>query len=883
VPAADLLTAGTGLLDFRSKPDYGSRSGTPSPAWEMQMGGTNNYGHSGRLTIIDRPRLTRLLDGTSSRLITLVAPAGYGKTTLARQWMSARPHAWYRGTIASSDVAALAIQLSEVLQPLVPGAGERMLNRLRATGTPEQDVVDLTELLAEDLEGWPADTWLTFDDYHCASESLASERFVEILVASCPVKLFLTSRVRPSWATARRLLYGEIYELGRNLLAMSQDEGGEVLAHLKGPDASGLVALAEGWPAVIGLAALSDRFEPPDGSIPDTLHEYFAEELYQTASPDVQAALARLWIMPTVTAELAEMVLGPAAETTMSEGVRLGFLTSPAPGLYDVHPLLRAFLDSKVKEERRTPADEEMVSDVVRHLVDREQWDDAFTLIDRAFRRTMFLDLVEIAMPHLLRDSRLPTLSRWVEFAASRRIDSPMLDLAEAEIAFRNGQKGRSEQLALQAAQQLAEHESFGSQALSLAGRAALLNEHLDLALEYQTRAMGLARTDAAKREALRGQLTAAAKLEFDSVNGIFDELVALHDGSAESTIAIATARFTAACRTGELTNLLETYRSGMHVLDKVRDPIVRTSFLNGSAQVLCSLGRYEEALRLTDRTLSDAEEARLAFVTPYARLAASTGHAGLRNFAQASRLLDEVEETAEATSDAYLSAEAATRRSRLLLMQGLAEETVWEGLEEDLPTTRGERGEFLVTQALARACLGESVRAEELSLAAEAVTRSPQVRVLAPCVRAIVELRAGSPKSQEVAEEAFSAALQISEIDAFVCAYRAHPPLIAAVARRTQWGPRLAEMLLRVGDETTARKLRLPQSHRRKSAAEVLTPREREVLELLSQGLANKEIARTLYISEATVKVHVRNVVAKLGVRSRTEAAVRGAIERSS
>ncbi len=55
---------------------------------------------------------------------------------------------------------------------------------------------------------------------------------------------------------------------------------------------------------------------------------------------------------------------------------------------------------------------------------------------------------------------------------------------------------------------------------------------------------------------------------------------------------------------------------------------------------------------------------------------------------------------------------------------------------------------------------------------------------------------------------------------------------------------------------------------------AEGLTERELEVLACLSQGLGNKEIATALNITENTVKTHVRSILAKLGVRSRTEAA---------
>jgi two-component system nitrate/nitrite response regulator NarL len=59
------------------------------------------------------------------------------------------------------------------------------------------------------------------------------------------------------------------------------------------------------------------------------------------------------------------------------------------------------------------------------------------------------------------------------------------------------------------------------------------------------------------------------------------------------------------------------------------------------------------------------------------------------------------------------------------------------------------------------------------------------------------------------------------------------------------------------------------------------LTPREREVLTLLAHSKSNREIAAKLYLSEATVKVHVRHILKKLGVRTRTEAAVRAVTKR--
>ena len=82
-----------------------------------------------------------------------------------------------------------------------------------------------------------------------------------------------------------------------------------------------------------------------------------------------------------------------------------------------------------------------------------------------------------------------------------------------------------------------------------------------------------------------------------------------------------------------------------------------------------------------------------------------------------------------------------------------------------------------------------------------------------------------------------------------------------AAAAGEVQLAPQAAARLMR--------EVRLPES------PEALTERETEVLRLVALGQSNKEIARHLSISDKTAKTHVGNILAKLGLASRTQAAL--------
>jgi two-component system, NarL family, nitrate/nitrite response regulator NarL len=96
---------------------------------------------------------------------------------------------------------------------------------------------------------------------------------------------------------------------------------------------------------------------------------------------------------------------------------------------------------------------------------------------------------------------------------------------------------------------------------------------------------------------------------------------------------------------------------------------------------------------------------------------------------------------------------------------------------------------------------------------------------------------------------------------------------LIASVRRAVSGeavvSPQLTGKLV-AGVRTAPREAERPAAEKDK-----LSPREREILVLLARGASNKEMARELDLAESTVKIHIQNILRKLGLSSRVQAAV--------
>ncbi len=819
--------------------------------------------------IIERPRLIKLLDEAEQQTILLLAPAGYGKTTLARQWAKTLSRViWITLTPAHRDVVTLAEDLARGIDAQGGKASGFVDEYLRAQSNPQRAHREIGSFLATRLDGARIQ-WLILDDYQSVVTSSAAEALVLAVRERTSARLLIASRVRPTWASGRDLIYGENGEIGRDQLAMTPHESSQLLQSR--PASESFARRAEGWPAVLALAAAATIPEPPDtsGALPGALHRYLAEELFQAASTELQRTLLTLALLGEMRQALVERDFGTPLDGLLEEARTLGF--DSGEDEFEIHPLIREFLLTKLSEQ---PDAEKQVRCAIATSLDEENWDNALELV----LRFKMLDLVEPALDRafkpLVRAGRLGTLATYIgEVSTAPTFPPPAVEVAQAELALREGQLELARDLAQRVLPVLGRAHNLRSRTAAILGHSCFLLADFSGAETAFMEARNTARDERDQAEALHGLALANV---FGERAGAAKSVAALgkrRNRSPTDLVRYATARISL-CRfldphglTGELH--LDAPRL---VLAQVEDPRARTALTYAVAGALAQKAEYQEARSWLRLFFEDATTFGLEFTMPYANWTSAQIALGLRRFGDAERALQAVEDAARRSGDVHHEVNARSLRARLLLQTSDLEQAkacVSEDIDDKLIPSWA--GEYFATRSLTMACLGNATDAATASAAASKASRSHEVRLLALAAKAIV----AAEDDLSPALELLDYAKRVDVWDPVVCALRSSRELADALAHESDARGVLQRLYWRISDHALARRAGL-RTRAAGSPQELLSPRELEVLGLIARGHRNREISKALFIAESTTKVHVSHILEKLGVRTRAEAVAR-------
>jgi len=877
--------------------------------------------------------MNRLLDARRQRCVLIQGQAGAGKTCTLTSWRKALISLGFDVSwlaLAAEDneptrfFDCLLASLAEIDPGMARDAG------MQVGGDQDDDAIEQCVIaLVQALGQRERELVLMIDDLHHITD-MRIYRALQRLLDYAPPRFHLALSSRSALPLALEALraQGLLTEIDMRDLRFTAEESArfleEQLDTIAPRDAAALHELTDGWVAGLQLLAMDLRArrgaEYPLTKVrdPRTFAAYFEREVLALLAPEDLALLTRMSTCHRFCADLCTAMPGET-ETASHIGDRLASLESDNLFItqvesqdrdvwYRIHPLLRETLLARLEPGKDDSSDGDnehgpSVHDATRELhaaawrwFDRRGYlDDAVYHAVRAGEAGAAATMVEGCGHALLKRGELPQLLALVRRLPQEQIYSrfgllALVSFLQLYMRDVEGLRRSLEHLEPLCDGTKAVHQYIVC--LLQAGRAVQVDDP-DTVLGMLPALWAIPpEADDLWWTARRNVLSWLFILR-----GEYDEARRLQDDTERRSNVPRSSLFGRYITAMSLVMEGEIERAGRSAREVLRESERQGVPFHGLtcmaagllADILYELNDPEGACQLLEARIGMLERVSLPDVVLRALTLLSNAHWLAGRHAQASACLDRLEAYAARNSLDRLQAEALTLRLRRHLQQAETERanTVLRQIQQLAQRHAGESGTVArhIALAAARAEVEMSLYTQDYAAAAarlEALLAreagAKPLRVAALWLQlALARQATGNSRG---ARPAFLSALRAGHgaglIRTLLDVTGGALPVFMELASQGIDEPVLAFYARRLQAAAGASGTAAPRPVGEATPAAVLSERESEILGLLAQAMSNKKIASVLNVSPETVKWHLKNIYAKLGVNGRGRAAAR-------
>ncbi|MFD3403634.1 LuxR C-terminal-related transcriptional regulator [Kribbella sp. NPDC058693] len=416
-----------------------------------------------RAGAVARGRLEKRLD-LATKLTLVVAPAGWGKTSLLSRWVSGADGtriAWVSLDESDDEPVRFWSYALTALRGVSDQITSAALDALPASS--DGPMAHALPLLLNELAATSTPHVLVLDDYHVISHQDVHES-LEFLLAYLPptLRIVIASRMDPPLPLARMRVRGELNELRADDLRFSLDESATLVSTVSETEVDAHTAAAvwertEGWAAGLQLAALAVRGNGAGPVLGDDRHlfDYFTDEVFPALAPQQRELLVRAAPLELLSGPLCDSALGVDGSAAVLAELEAADLFVVALDhtreWYRCHRLLRDALlrtpeahsdESKVlRRAARWFEEHGRIDDAVRHLLRAGDLADAERMLagqigwflQRGWHAT-YLALGEQLPEHAVRSQLAVYLAYAADLTGRRDQVVHWLDLAERKL-----------------------------------------------------------------------------------------------------------------------------------------------------------------------------------------------------------------------------------------------------------------------------------------------------------------------------------------------------------------------------------------------------------------------------------------------------------------